>query len=189
MTLHDMYAETRAIIFLDFDGVLCIDKINNSRMLQENLVSPASQCAEYWSKLVDANEAANLLEIYVEFAPLFVISSSWATYFDKHQLIEILQRASLSFVANALHREWRTERALSSSRRDEVDGWLQRYRTRGEPFLVLDDNNSGWSLAHSPLALDGHVVLCDERTGFTEVELEAARRALIRQLWFARHVL
>lgn len=172
---------TRPLIFLDMDGVFCFDKEHNSSTLLKNYSLEFSKNPSYWQKLVDPNAATNLKKLHEEFSPTYVMSSTWATYLDRTQIVEILCRTNLAYVANSLHLEWRTPRALSSTRRDEIEEWLQHYRVSVQPFIVLDDYQSGWSLTHSPLALDGHVVLCNSKIGFTEVTLEEARKALSQQ--------
>ena len=96
-------------------------------------------------------------------------------------MCEALTRTQLHFVVENLHADWKTPRALSSSRRDEIEWWLEANRKSLQPFLIIDDSYSGTGLAHSPLALDGHVVLCRSGFGFTKKRLKEACWQLQRQ--------
>jgi hypothetical protein len=136
---------------------------------------------EMWERLVDAGAAENLRQLHAEFKPVYVISSSWATYLDRAQMSKALTRTRLQFVVENLHAEWRTPRALSSSRRDEIEWWLEAHREPSQPFIIIDDTWSGTHLAHSPLALDEHVVLCTSGFGFTNKRLKESFRKLEHQ--------
>ncbi|MVW64338.1 hypothetical protein GPY61_30880 [Massilia sp. NEAU-DD11] len=164
------------------DDVLCLSNEFGSREMLKIVQHEAPDRPELWAGLVDAEAAANLRDLNVEFSPLYVISSSWATYLDRDQMCQALTRTQLQFVVDNLHAEWRTPRALSSSRRDEIEWWLNIHHESGQPILVIDDSYSGTHLAHSPLAFDGHVVLCKGSVGFTKERLEEARYRLQRQI-------
>ncbi len=172
----------RPIVFLDMDDVLCISKEHNSVQMLLCIRENGMDCPELWAGLVDAGSAANLRRLHEEFAPLYVISSTWATYLDRSQMCDVFTRTQLNFVLENLHDAWVTPRALSTSRRDEIDGWLDEFRADTQPFLVLDDTNSGSGLAYSPLARDGHIVLCEPTKGFTADKLEQAREQLRLQM-------
>lgn len=174
-------AKMRPLLFLDMDDVLCLnEKYTSMRMLQ-CFQKNDLECPVMWSSLLNNDATENLHKLNEEFAPLYVISSSWATYLNLHQMCELLKRTSLHIVFRNLHEHWQTPRALSSSRRDEVEWWLHEHRQSGQPFVVLDDTSSGWSLAHSPLDQDGHVVLCHAKQGFTLEKLDEVRNLLRRQ--------
>lgn len=176
-----MRHEALPLVFLDMDGVLCVDNVHHSGQMLKIFERTISDYPEIWQRLVDTDAAENLRQLHAEFKPVYVISSSWATYLDREQMCEALTRAQLRFVVENLHAEWRTPRALSSSRRDEIEWWLEAHREPSQPFLIIDDNWSGTCLAHSPLALDGHVVLCRSGFGFTNKRLKEACRQLLRQ--------
>lgn len=170
------------IVFLDMDDVLCLSNQFGSREMLKIIRQESPDRPELWAGLVDAEAAANLYELHMDFRPAFVVSSSWATYLDREQMCQALTRTNLQFVVDNLHAEWRTPRARSSSRRDEITWWLDEHRQPGQAFLVIDDSYSGIGLAHSPLALDGHVVLCRSGYGFTRKRLKEAKFQLLRQL-------
>jgi hypothetical protein len=175
-------SSVRPIVFLDMDDVLCLSDRFGSREMLKIIRQEVPDRPELWAGLVDAEAAANLYELHTQFIPLYVISSSWATYLDQDQMCQTLSRTKLQFVVDNLHAEWRTPRALSSTRRDEVEWWLDANREPEQPFLVIDDSNSGTGLAHSPLALDGHVVICRSGYGFTKKRLKEAKYQFKRQL-------
>lgn len=172
----------RPIVFLDMDDVLCLSDQFGSREMLRIIQKEVPDRPELWAGLVDAEAAINLYELHMQFMPWYVISSSWATYLDHDQMCQALTRTKLKFVVDNLHAKWRTPRALSSSRRDEIDWWLDAHREPVQAFLVIDDTYSGTGLAHSPLALNRHVVLCKSGYGFTKKRLKEARYQLQRQL-------
>jgi hypothetical protein len=177
----DMKKDARPLVFLDMDDVLCLDDVHHSGQMLKIFEQKIQDYPEMWERLVDASAAENLRQLHAEFKPVYVISSSWATYLDREKMCEALTRTKLQFVVENLHAEWRTPRALSSSRRDEIDWWLEAHREPRQPFIIIDDSCSGTGLAHSPLALDGHVVLCRSGYGFTKKRLKEACRQLERQ--------
>jgi hypothetical protein len=176
-----MNHDARNIVFLDMDDVLCLDNVHHSGQMLKIFEQTIPDYPEMWDYLVDAGAAENLRQLHAEFNPLYVISSSWATYLDQEQMCEALTRTQLQFVVKNLHAEWKTPRARSSSRRDEIEWWLKAQREPGQPFIIIDDSWSGTGLAYSPLAWDGHVILCKSGFGFTKKRLKEARRQLQRQ--------
>lgn len=175
-------SSVRPILFLDMDDVLCLSDQFGSREMLKIIRQEVPDRTELWAGLVDAEAAGNLYEFHTQFLPWYVISSSWATYLNYDQMCQALTRTKLQFVVDNLHVEWRTPRALSSSRRDEIEWWLDAHRKPAQPFLVIDDTYSGTGLAHSPLALNRHVVLCKIGYGFTKKRLKEAKYQLQRQL-------
>lgn len=180
--LQPVVATLAPLVFLDMDDVLCLHKDYHSGRMLQIFKQPVPDDPELWKWLVDAGAAENLRQLNAEFRPAYVISSSWATYLNREQMCEALTRTQLQFVVENLHPEWRTPRARSSSRRDEINWWLDAHRQPSQPFIVLDDSWSGTGLAHSPLALDGHVILCRSGFGFTKKRLKEAHRQLMRQM-------
>ena len=176
-----MKPKVRPLVFLDMDDVLCLDDVHHSGQMLKILEQTIPDYPEIWQSLVDVGAAENLRQLHAEFKPVYVISSSWATYLDREQMCDALTRTQLQFVVENLHAEWRTPRALSSSRRDEIDWWLEAHREPSQPFLIIDDSWSGTGLAYSPLAGNGHVVLCKGGFGFTKKRLKEACRQLLRQ--------
>lgn len=171
----------RPIIFLDMDDVLCLDEQFHSGEMLRVVQGQKPDWPELWEKLVDIDAAANLRRLHEEFNPQYVVSSSWAQHLDREQMCDVLERTQLQFVAYNLHQEWQTPRARSSTRREEVQWWLDGHLDAGQPFLILDDTYSGDTLMHSPLAIEGHVVTCEVRKGLTATKFEEARIKLRRQ--------
>jgi hypothetical protein len=175
----------RPVVFLDLDDVLVL---NLSRLFTGWKVIEVFQMAargtrslddvpELWKNLVDADLRENLQALHVEFLPVYVISSSWATYLRREQMEEIFQRTGMAFVANNLYAEWVTPRALSPRpRADEIQGWLDA-NPGHKTVLVIDDLISGTGLRNSE-RLASVTVLCDQSCGFTAEKLLAAQRIL-----------
>jgi hypothetical protein len=176
-----MRNDARPVVFLDMDDVLCLDGVHHSGQMLKIFEKTIPDNPQMWERLVDAGAAENLRQLHAEFKPFYVISSSWATYLDHERMCEALTRTQLQFVVKNLHTEWRTPRALSSSRQCEIDWWLEANRKPLQPFIIIDDSWSGTGLAHSPLALNGHVVLCRSGYGFTKKRLKEACRQLLQQ--------
>jgi hypothetical protein len=172
----------RPLVFLDMDDVLCLNEQHTSILMVQRFQKHDLEWPEMWLGLLNADATTNLRSLHDEFAPLYVISSSWVIYLNLHQMCELFKRTSLHIVLENLHEHWQTPRALSSSRRDEVEWWLHEHREPSQPFVILDDTSSGWSLAHCPLDHDGHVVLCEGKQGFTREKLNEARELLSRQI-------
>lgn len=172
----------RPIIFLDMDEVLCISEEHNSVQMMMCYRRNEMDWPELWAGLVDAEAAANLRRLHDEFNPLYVVSSSWATYLPREQMCDVFVRTGLGFVPENLHHAWVTPRGRSTARFDEIDFWLAEFRIHAQAFLVIDDTMSGWSLVDSPLERDGHVVYCEPAKGFTADRLEQARAKLRSQL-------
>jgi hypothetical protein len=173
----------RPLVFLDMDDVLCLNEQHTSTLMLERFQKEDLECPAMWLGLLDPDAAANLQCLHEEFLPFYVVSSSWVIYLNLQQMCELFKRTGLHFVLENLHERWQTPRALSSSRREEVEWWLHEHREPGQPFVILDDTSSGWSLAHSPLDHDGHVILCKVKRGFTLEKLNEARRLLGRQIY------
>ena len=178
----------RPLIFLDFDDVLCLNASDYNSMMMLRVIDGVTpdtpDTPELWEHLMDRKSVDNLRQLDAEFKPLYVISSSWATHLTNAQLCDVLTRTQLGFVGDNLHEEWKTPRARSSSRRDEIEWWLDANRKAGQAFIVIDDTDSGYTLAYTYFAHEGHLVMCSAggRSGFGNGQLETARKHLRRQL-------
>ncbi|MEO7495084.1 MAG: HAD domain-containing protein [Massilia sp.] len=99
----------KTIVFLDFDDVLAVHpEYTSSEVVAALKSSAADQAVELWENVFQPAARANLRTLHDEFAPQFVISSSWATYMSQGQVSEVLARSGLGFVAEALHGDWRS---------------------------------------------------------------------------------
>lgn len=175
-------AMMQTLVFLDFDDVLAVHPEHTSRRVVVALRSGSpDQFAELWANVFHETARQNLRELFDEFAPQFVISSSWATFLSRAEVSEVLVRGGLDFVARALHVDWRSAVEIGAFRASDVTTWLRRY---GGPlqsaFVILDDTASGHSLYGTPL--QQNVVFCEEWQGFIDIRLVQAQAILRRQL-------
>ena len=172
----------KTIVFLDFDDVLAIHHEHTSSGVVAALKSgTADQAVELWKNIFNHIAQANLRTLHDEFRPTFVISSSWATYLSREQVSNVLNRAGLAFVAQSLHKHWRTAIKVGAFRATEIQNWLQHHEYE-LPFAyaILDDTSSGKSLFGT--FLESHAVFCEEWTGFVDNRLHAAQKILRVQL-------
>lgn len=137
---------------------------------------------ELWSNLVFTEARENLSMLHNEFLPFYVISSSWTNHLTQEQMASIFRRTGLAFVENNLHEQWTTPKNDDGYRADEIENWIALHRQRGQPLLVLDDLESGWSLQKSNLYKHGYAVLCDAWVGFIAEKLVEAQKKLRAQL-------
>ena len=172
----------RPIIFLDFDDVLAVHREHNSAAVQSAFkANTLDNVEELWDGLFHYSARMNLRTLHDEFFPEYVISSSWTLHFDQAQIIEVLTRTDLAFVAENLHPEWRTPRFEGSYRLTEIEAWLDEQNLiNARPFVILDDELSGQSLPGSHL--EDQAVLCNADAGFLHPQLRAAQATLRSQL-------
>lgn len=172
----------RPIIFLDIDDVLAISREYTScQIVAIFKLGDLDGWPELWTGLFFAEARANIRVLHDGFWPQYVVSSSWSTYLIRAQIQEVFRRTELEFVAGNLHKHWTTPRGAGPARTDEIANWIARYGQRGRPILVLDDDESGWSLRDSFLDLQGFVVLCEPSIGFVADKRETAERLLRTQ--------
>jgi hypothetical protein len=171
--------DRRPIIFLDMDDVLVISREYTSfQVLAIFKLGDLDSWPELWTGLIFAEARANLWTLHQEFWPQYVISSSWANYLSRKQMQELFRRTNLEFIADNLHEGWTTPKSEGASRTDEIEGWLRKYRESSQPLLVIDDDNSGWSLLDSFFGRQDLVVLCKPWIGFVADKLAEAQRLL-----------
>lgn len=177
------------VFFLDLDDVLVLDARYTSYQVRECFRRNDMDWPELWNGLIDAAARANLRTLHDEFAPTYVISSSWGTFLTREQVVDVLRRTGLDFVADNLHHAWDTPKAAGLSRAEEIFGWLSCVFSgrpaASLPLLVLDDTESGDTLVGSTLDQAGQVVLCDVWRGLTTEKLILARQLMRMQL--SRH--
>jgi hypothetical protein len=176
----------KPIFFVDMDDVLVLDARYTSYQVRECFRLNDMDWQELWDGLVDSVARANLRTLHDEFSPTYVISSSWTKFLTREQLVEVLRRTGLDFVADNLHEEWATPKSPGKYRDDEIWSWLGMVfpgqAPASLPLLALDDNESGWTLAGSPLDRAGQLVLCEVWQGLTPEKLEEAQRLMRAQL-------
>ena len=112
-----------------------------------------------------------------EFAPRLVLTTSWLKLLDRDQFEELFRRCGLEVAAASLHEHWAVAADRGLSRHDAIVRWLQQHH-EGEPFVVLDDYESGQSLVGSRLDQAGRVVLSEVGKCLQRSQLSGARVAL-----------
>ena len=172
----------RPVVVLDLDDVLAIHQEHNSfKVLAAFKAAALDDVPTLWKYLFDSSACKNLLTLHDEFAPEYVISSSWTSFLDRTQICEVLRRTGLTFVADNMHQDWCTPREDGSFRLTEIDGWLDRHALGAPlPHVILDDHISGQSIPGSHL--EERAVLCDAWVGFTHPKLRSAQKILRGQL-------
>lgn len=165
----------RPIIFLDFDDVLCLNAPYSGRHLQRSGVEPLP--LDFWSKLFNAPAKELLLIIMAERNPQVVLTTSWLRFLERMGFEQLLNKVGLAPVGAALHEHWDAPQLLQETRAAAITTWLKKHH-QGEPFVVLDDHDSGTGLAKSPYFRAGKVVLCEPSVGLLPDHLPAIRRAL-----------
>jgi len=171
----------RPIVFLDMDDVLVTSREYTSyQVITTFKMGDIDGWPELWAGLVLPEARDSLNTLHRQFAPHYVISSSWSKYLTQEQMVQVFRRTGLDFVADNLHEQWSTPK-IDGSRVDEIESWLAKYRTPAQPVLVLDDDESGWSLAESCLERRGCVVLCEPCVGLVADKLAYAQRLLRAQ--------
>lgn len=162
-------SEKRAIIFLDFDGVLN---------------SPAT-----WGKrrddAVDRDKVERLNTLVEEFDADIVISSTWRLIYSLDEIIGFLERKGLQRPMRVIGV---TPRAYENSPRDAHDSrgfqiwqWLNKSGRRDDPFVVLDDM-SAIQFRTLDASVADKLVQTDGSKGLQETDINAARELLTSQL-------
>lgn len=155
------------IAFVDFDHVLCLCRpfgmydaldLVNGKHPRPDLVR---------GLLMHVPAVAALREMYERMGGRlrYVVSSTWRQHFTRAQLRHLLRQVGLAFVADNIEsrERWCTPSLSEPDRRIEVGAWLEQHHA-GEPYVVLDDDLSGASLASSP-AYSRRVTMCRDGAG------------------------
>jgi len=174
--------QQRAVVFLDIDDVLCVHRTLNTRQVLATLAGDETvDAVQVWQQIFHAAARDNLRQLHDEFAPKYVISSSWTLHLNREQLCETFKRTGLEFVSENLHEHWCTPRDDDSYRLTEIVAWLDTHALLTPvPFLILDDMLSGQSIPGSHI--EDSSVLCDAWVGFTHPKLRTAQKILRLQL-------
>jgi hypothetical protein len=174
------------VVFLDIDDVLCLNDPYGGQdaldAVEGKHVEPDRVLREIFA--VQTKAVLETLHDEMEGNLRYVISSSWRRAFSRGQIERVFSTAGLGFVVSSLHEQWETPRKLWPTERiEEIQLWLQAHH-RGEPFVVLDDEYSGESLAGVGDDLDHplaeRVVLCQIGVGLTADHLPIILGALRR---------
>lgn len=172
------------VLFLDFDDVLCLNSPYGGFDVIEPLSKVQKKTAKVqnfealWAQLFAPDACALLEKIHEEFAPLYVLSTSWRLFMNRDALVAVLMNTGLEFVARNLHEYWQTPQFMSPQlRAREIGSW--RGYDQHKNWVVLDDELSGTGYGEDyPIA--GHrpfIVLCREGCGLEAPEYEKLRAA------------
>lgn len=173
---------SRPVVFLDLDDVLCLNDPYTGFDARDAVRPSGGMHMKFrptppdmWDRLFARQPKANLRALHDEFAPWYVVSSSWRKDFTRREMEIVFQQSGLEFVAAALHETWRTVEFGHSpiARVQEIAEWIARRHDDGAPWVAIDDWQSGESLI-------GHdrAVLCDVGVGFDGDKLQQARDVL-----------
>ena len=162
----------RPIVFLDFDDVICLNRHYGGF----DVFSPDPP-DELWPRLFHPPAVAVLQELVSEFAPKFVLTTSWLRLMDREGCDTILKRCGLSFISESLHEHWEAPPMSGRTRLQAIEAWLEGNH-QGEPFVVIDDELSGVGLEGSQLDLEGRVAMCKAGEGLHLGYLSSLKRAL-----------
>lgn len=181
-----MRSRRSVVIFLDFDDVICLNNpyggYDAKRALAEQDSSQNQDALALWSKLFDAKATGNLRAIDEEFSPQYVLSTSWAWIFEKHEIVEVLRRAGLGFVVDGMHQTWTTPKNSPRGMRSvEISNWLRLHPEFANSWVVVDDKLSGTGFKHWSRESLSAVILCQEGVGLQEQEVAKLKTALIRR--------
>lgn len=177
------------VLFLDIDGVLCLDQpacsysawdvweeIGSTEPPREEIIRGA-----FHGPSVDA-----LKEIARRTSDLeLVISSSWRHTFERAQIAQIFAIAGLDGLAarmSANEKRWCTPRHLvGATRLDDICTWMKSFH-RTEPFAVIDDPASGASLACAAQRSfwRDRIFLCEQGAGLPASAIQGVCSALGR---------
>lgn len=169
----------RPVLFLYFDDVICLNAPYGGYHAKLAIDDAAS---EIWAQLFDAKAKQNLALLNEKFAPWYVISSSWEWLFEKAELVTVIQRSGLGFVANNLHQTWATpKQSRRGMRATEVKNWLALHPEFSNAWVVVDDKISGTDFKNLTREALSYVVLCQEGVGLQELEFAQLHSALERR--------
>ena len=183
--------DQRPVLLLDIDDVVCTNspyggfdaKVEFAK-LDGSLVNYHECAPDLWEKLFVHYAKSLLSNIDREFHPWYVLTTSWWWHFTCDELIDVLRRGGLGFIASNLHKDWATPKGRRPGLRwAEIKGWVEAHPECASRWAVLDDELSGTGFgATHPESEAPYIVLCCEDVGFTVVEYVRLRAALARRL-------
>lgn len=171
---------TAAVVFLELEQVLVTEQANFLRWLPAlyglRISVHDEPLREMWATLAPPALRANLRKLHDQVEPRYVITSRLASRLNKTQMMDLLHRAELSFIANNLHTMWRTEGKGLANRAQEIADWFSRPRSAASAFVILDNAASASALSESKFALQ--TVGCGDGQGLTAAATERALKIL-----------
>lgn len=173
----------RPIIFLDIDDVIAINPNFSGKAVADGFASNwIGIDDEFWEQIFLPEARSNLVKLHEGFNPQYVITSSWCDYISLKQFKIIFENTGFNFIANNLHKNWRTPRLEQTGRVVEIQKWISKHLHSLRPILIIDDTQSGWNLVGSDFDRDDLLVLCDVGVGFVKPKLEIATERLGEQI-------
>ncbi|MBE0548551.1 MAG: hypothetical protein IH627_13070 [Rubrivivax sp.] len=162
----------RPLVLLDFDDVCCI----NSPYGGYDVFAPDPP-PDLWRRLFHPPAVEVLNDVHKAFRPRWVLTTSWLRFMDRRMAITVLGRGGLGCVALNLHEHWDAEQLHGEDRATAILRWMSKHH-EGEPYVILDDEESGTGLAASTWHRSGNVVLCREGVGLHAEHHPLIKRAL-----------
>ena len=180
----------RPVLFLDFDDVLCLNNPYGGYDVIEALAQVEKKTAkvqdfqEIWQQLFAPEAKAHLKALHDEFAPRYVLSTSWRMFMNRAALAAVLFNGGLDFVAQNLHPSWETPIGMTQQlRAHEIGFWLRDHPEQGSNWVVLDDERSGTGYKQDLYEEDlPFIVLCLEGIGLTALEYAKLRAAFLLRM-------
>lgn len=158
------------IIFSDVDDVLVLQRTPDFDKHAPALTD------DLCLRLLHA-PAMQVLAALVEGGSQVVITSNWTRFLNQAGFQQLFNAGGYPGVSAALHPAWAAPTAPGGTRLDAIDRWLAEHHA-GEPFVIVDDTDSGSGLRGSAHDLEGRVVLCERGVGLHPGHLPQLRSAL-----------
>lgn len=166
-----------SLLVLDLDDVLCMNEPYGGLHAHHAAYNPGQVPPDLYNTLF-RREAVDALNVLLdEREPRIVLATTWLALLQRQHFVDLFRLTGLERVGTNLHAVWDAPADRGVSRLAAIDRWLQRNH-RGEPYLVLDDLESGESLIGSRHAKAGRAVFCEVGRGFHAGLLPAALKAL-----------
>lgn len=161
------------IIFLDLDDVIVLNRgasfdKHHLDELDDNI------CRQ----LIHPPAGHALTELIDKFAPSIVVTSNWVRFTSRVAFERLLRLGVYEQAALSLHDAWCASRRAGATRVQVIEAWLAEHH-RDEPYIVIDDPDSGSSLLGTVHDKAGRVLLCPVGTGLHHGHLSFIRAALM----------
>lgn len=166
-----------SLLLLDLDDVLCLQRPYGGEDVEQALRYPKHAPSDLYERLFARESVEVLRDLMKEFEPQVVLTTTWLRLMDRSHFVHVFTQCRLEMVARSLHQHWAAQQDVGVSRLNAVTGWLRQHH-RGEPVVVINDEESGASLIGAPIHKSGRVVLCKVGEGLQRSHIEHARRAL-----------
>lgn len=178
-------ASDAPLVFLDLDDVVCLSQYHGGYDAVDAVKGRHTHPHRVYATLLHLPALQVLQDLHEAMGGQlrYVITSTWRNFLNRSQMVEVLSRAGLPFVAERIERKgkWSTVDWPHGTRLNEIAHWLER-NWCGEPFVIIDDDYSGESLkparngARGPL--HDRIVLCQEGVGLLPDHLPQLLSAL-----------